>query len=270
MPLISSVAFASRFTAKLCSGLAAARPASPSGVGDAYYATDTHVLSLADTAGTAWETFDLDGVSETVPVSRGGTGATTLAANSVLLGNGTSAVQTVAPSTSGNVLTSNGTTWVSSAPGAVSSVTKKSVRAKRSTGVAINTSDNSWENVPFDAEDYDTDSFHDNSTNNHRLTVPSLLDGDYHIWASLRVGELSGAQNGPVYLALEINGTEIAADSIYYSNSDNLDENWLNVSAHANLAAGDYAGLRMRKETGNGSSAMHIFDGKFGMYRTGV
>jgi hypothetical protein len=33
-----------------------------------------------------------------------------------LLGNGTSALQTVAPSTSGNVLTSNGTTWTSSAP----------------------------------------------------------------------------------------------------------------------------------------------------------
>lgn len=51
-------------------------------------------------------------------VAYGGTGATTLAANNVILGNGTSAVQTVAPSTNGNVLTSNGTTWVSQAPAA--------------------------------------------------------------------------------------------------------------------------------------------------------
>jgi len=36
--------------------------------------------------------------------------------NNVLLGNGTSAFQVVAPSTSGNVLTSNGTTWTSAAP----------------------------------------------------------------------------------------------------------------------------------------------------------
>lgn len=50
-----------------------------------------------------------------ISVSKGGTGNTSLAANSVLLGNGTSAVQTVAPGTSGNVLTSNGTTWVSQA-----------------------------------------------------------------------------------------------------------------------------------------------------------
>lgn len=54
----------------------------------------------------------------TVTVAQGGTGATTLTANNVLLGNGTSAVQVVAPSTSGNVLTSDGTTWVSQAPAA--------------------------------------------------------------------------------------------------------------------------------------------------------
>jgi uncharacterized coiled-coil protein SlyX len=53
----------------------------------------------------------------TVPVSSGGTGATTLAANNVLLGNGTSALQVVAPGSSGNVLTSNGTTWTSAAGG---------------------------------------------------------------------------------------------------------------------------------------------------------
>jgi len=51
----------------------------------------------------------------TLPIAAGGTASTTLAANNVLLGNGTSALQVVAPSTSGNVLTSNGTTWASTA-----------------------------------------------------------------------------------------------------------------------------------------------------------
>jgi len=51
-------------------------------------------------------------------VAQGGTGAATLTANNVLLGNGTSAVQFVAPGTNGNVLTSNGTTWSSTAPAA--------------------------------------------------------------------------------------------------------------------------------------------------------
>ena len=53
-----------------------------------------------------------------LPVANGGTGATTLTANYALLGNGTSAPQMIAPSTSGNVLTSNGTTWASTAPAA--------------------------------------------------------------------------------------------------------------------------------------------------------
>jgi hypothetical protein len=57
-------------------------------------------------------------VTGTLPVANGGTGATTITANSVVLGNGTSAVQTVAPGTSGNILTSNGTTWQSTAPAA--------------------------------------------------------------------------------------------------------------------------------------------------------
>ena len=57
--------------------------------------------------------------SGTLGVARGGTGAATLDANNVILGNGTSAVQFVAPGTSSNVLTSNGTTWVSQAPSGI-------------------------------------------------------------------------------------------------------------------------------------------------------
>jgi hypothetical protein len=53
------------------------------------------------------------GVTGTLPVANGGTGATTLTANNVVLGNGTSAVNFVAPGTTGNVLTSNGSTWLS-------------------------------------------------------------------------------------------------------------------------------------------------------------
>jgi hypothetical protein len=56
------------------------------------------------------------GVTGTLPVANGGTGASTLTANNVILGNGTSAPLFVAPSTAGNVLTSNGTTWASSTP----------------------------------------------------------------------------------------------------------------------------------------------------------
>jgi len=46
-------------------------------------------------------------------VADGGTGSSSLTANNVLLGNGASPLQTVAPGSAGNVLASNGSTWVS-------------------------------------------------------------------------------------------------------------------------------------------------------------
>jgi len=52
----------------------------------------------------------------TLAVGSGGTSLTTLTANNVILGNGTSAPGFVAPGTNGNVLTSNGTTWSSTSP----------------------------------------------------------------------------------------------------------------------------------------------------------
>lgn len=51
-----------------------------------------------------------------VTVGQGGTGLQTLTANNLIVGNGSSNVTFIAPGTSGNVLTSNGTTWNSSAP----------------------------------------------------------------------------------------------------------------------------------------------------------
>ena len=49
------------------------------------------------------------GVSGTLPVANGGTGATSLNDHFVLLGSGTGAVTPITPDTSGYVLTSNGT-----------------------------------------------------------------------------------------------------------------------------------------------------------------
>ena len=66
--------------------------------------------------------------SGTLSVARGGTGLTTLTANNVILGNGTSTPTFVAPGASGNILTSDGSTWASSAPSG-SSYTRTSFTA---------------------------------------------------------------------------------------------------------------------------------------------
>jgi len=73
------------------------------------------------------------GVTGTLPVTNGGTGSATLTANNVLLGNGTSALQVIAPSTSGNVLTSTGSTWASTAPNSGAMVLLATVNAAAAT-----------------------------------------------------------------------------------------------------------------------------------------
>ena len=94
MPIVIKGAVGSRGSVTLTSGSAA---------------SDT-TLTLPNTNGSI-----LVAPAGAISVSQGGTGATTLAANNVILGNGTSAVQVVAPGTTGNVLTSDGTTWTSAA-----------------------------------------------------------------------------------------------------------------------------------------------------------
>jgi len=91
-------------------------------------------MSVNVTDGKIWMTSS-DGLSQvlvssltrsdhtgTLGVASGGTGLGTLTANNVILGNGTSTPSFVAPGTSGNLLTSNGTTWESSTPAASSSL----------------------------------------------------------------------------------------------------------------------------------------------------
>jgi hypothetical protein len=71
--------------------------------------------AVAITGGT------ITGITD-LTVADGGTGASTHTANSVLVGEGTSAISSIAPSTSGNLLTSDGTNWASSTPVVVPSV----------------------------------------------------------------------------------------------------------------------------------------------------
>jgi len=86
-----------------------------SGIVSSFSAGSTGLTPSTATAGAVT-------LAGTLAVANGGTGSSTLTANNVILGNGTSAVQAVAPGTTGNVLTSNGTTWASQTPVATVSI----------------------------------------------------------------------------------------------------------------------------------------------------
>lgn len=74
-----------------------------------------NLSQLANNVNTSGQLNAASGLYNQVPVANGGTGASTLTSGAVLLGSGTSAITTVSAATSGNVLTANGTTWVSQA-----------------------------------------------------------------------------------------------------------------------------------------------------------
>jgi hypothetical protein len=81
------------------------------------------VKLLASTAGASGDVAGPASATDSALVAFDGTTGkliknASLTANNVLLGNGTGAPLTVAPGTTGNVLTSDGTTWQSTAPAA--------------------------------------------------------------------------------------------------------------------------------------------------------
>jgi hypothetical protein len=100
-------------------------------------------LPGVNTAGAQNTSGTAAGLSSTLAVGSGGTGSTTLTANNVLLGNGTSALQVVAPGATGNVLTSNGTTWTSAAPTGGGGVAGFTTTVTSATAVVLTSTSNS-------------------------------------------------------------------------------------------------------------------------------
>ena len=122
----------------LISGGASADP-SWGKIGLATHVDGTLPIANGGTGTTSTTFVDLaTNVTGTLPVGNGGTGAATFTANNVLLGNGTSAFQVVAPGTTGNLLTSDGSTWTSSP--APSGMVYPGVGIPNSTGTSWGTS----------------------------------------------------------------------------------------------------------------------------------
>jgi hypothetical protein len=71
--------------------------------------------NAVDITGGTISGITISGITD-LTVADGGTGRSTLTANAVLVGNGTSGINSVSPGTSGNILTSNGTSWTSETP----------------------------------------------------------------------------------------------------------------------------------------------------------
>ena len=101
---------ATTFTAAVV--MSTALPIASGGTGASTAGNARTSLSAAG-SGANSDITSITGLTTALTVAQGGTGAATHTSKGVLIGNGTSAVTTVSPGTSGNVLTSDGTSWTS-------------------------------------------------------------------------------------------------------------------------------------------------------------
>lgn len=115
-------------------------------------------------------------------------------------------------------------------------------RGKRSSASSI--SDSTWTALGFNAEDFDTDAFHDNSTNPSRFTIPSGKAGKYlvvaqELWASNGTGNR--------LRAIAKNGSRIV-----HTAGDGLTINGLSygISDIVDCAVSDYLELHVYQSSG--------------------
>jgi hypothetical protein len=117
---------------------------------------------------------------------------------------------------------------------------------------------NTYFQMPFSNEGYDTDGYHDNVTNNSRMTIPAGLAGKYLI-----IGDMSSQtyNNGTGRLKVKVNGADITTQygggqyngCIAYGQGGAASSNELRGSVVLNLAVGDYVELFAYIDTASSS-----------------
>lgn len=171
------------------------------------YNTTTNQIERYD--GSVWHSgVDLasSDVSGILPVANGGTGDSSLTANNVLIGNGTSPITFVAPGSNGNILLSNGTTWTSNTINLLSATTSDTLAASVVRGdVIIGNSTPKWARLAVGGS---STLFQSNGTDPSWGTVNllSAFHGDT-LAGSVTRGDLIVGNSTPKWARFAVGGT---------------------------------------------------------------
>lgn len=232
-------------------------PSGQLGIGGATYGTSGQPLvSGGASAAPSYATLGVDG---------GGTGATSLAANNVLLGNGTSALQVVAPGASGQVLMSNGTTWQSSSVSGASLVFLSTVTASNAATVDIETGFSStYDDYLIIVSDFYSAQ---NTALQLRIKTTSYLTTSTYSYSLFRVTSASSVRSNTDLNFMELSTTSettqgaAQAGHIYIHNVNNtatpkritahLAMNGMNLTSGINSTLATLTGVRLYMNSGN-------------------
>jgi hypothetical protein len=87
--------------------------------------------------------------------------------------------------------------------GSAAAFTAHGCRVKRSADVSVG--NNTYTVIPFTAEDHDTDTMHDNSTNNSRITIPSISGVTTGLWEVRSFGYTNQTGTGRTDVQIRMN-----------------------------------------------------------------
>lgn len=209
------------------------------------------LLHVKDSAGT---------VTDAAAAGSVATDAIWDAAGDLAVGSGANTAAKLTKGADGTVLTmtAGAVGWASPA-----AATFHGVRAIQSGNTALTSGSVVY--VAFDGVDeYDTDAFHDPSSSNTRLTIPTGLGGYYHISAA----SLMSVSIGSSYCVIRKNGTTLVANGPVYDVSSGASS--AAVSCTLSLAQSDYVefGIKVGASSKNSTDA-GLVEPFFEMFKVG-
>jgi hypothetical protein len=205
-------------------------------------------------------------LSLSIPVTevRGGTNQTTYTTGDILYASASNTLTKRAIGTTGQVLTVSGglPTWATPSGGFPTHV---GCLTFKSGSQSLSNANQTY--ISFDQEVYDTNSIHDNSTNNGRLTVPSGNGGYWFIYALGSYDTSTGGGNR--MNSFIVNRTTEFGTYAVLNPANAAQRQEVLSFAVRNLSAGDYVELLCAQYSGgtinlNGGNEN---SSRFGMYR---
>jgi hypothetical protein len=165
----------------------------------------------------------------------------------LIVGTGADTFARLAVGTNGHTLVAKSSEATGLAWEAPSTPTFLGCRVTKSANQALVTATNTA--ITWDVEDYDTNTMHDNVTNNSRITIPSGQGGYYLVQANLVYND----PNSSYSIAIYKNGAAVKRN---YSGTTNANDQDIEITAVLNLAAADYIEIFGRQNSGGNKNVM--------------